>query len=357
MSQPIISVPNNIRAFVLPACFVIIVAGLKAAGSILTPLALAIFIAAISLPALEWMRRKGAPTFLAILIIVLVDAAILGFIGWVVSHTILELRDELPTYMARAQELEAAVRTRLIAMGVEIQPDYYSNLLQPKWLFDMASMAARNVTAALSLFFLIILYLVFILAESVVLPKKLANVFAADGNGLKGTTKVLKEVQRYLGLKTLVSLVTGLVIWAGAEIIGVDFAIFWGLLAFVLNYIPTVGSILAAVPAILLALLQLGWGAALALSGVYLVTNIAIGSIADPILIGKTLRISPVIVLISLMFWGWVWGPIGMFLSVPLTIVVRIILENTGGGADFAALMGPPENEGPSRFWGEKQER
>ena len=122
-----------------------------------------------------------------------------------------------------------------------------------------------------------------------------------------------------------------------------DFAVFWGLLAFVLNYIPTIGSIIAAVPAILLGLLQLGWGAAAALSVLYLAVNVIIGSIADPILVGRTLRISPIIVLISLMFWGWVWGPVGMFLSVPLTIILKITLENSESGTKFADLMGPSE--------------
>lgn len=350
MAIPTLVIPRRLHFPLFLASCVIIIAGLRAAAPILTPLALAAFIAAISFPALTWLRNRGAPTALAILAIVLLDAAILSFIGWVVYHTINELRTELPVYLSRAQDLESVVRNKLLSMGVEIAPDYYSNLVRPQRLFDLATIAARNVTSALSSLFLIILYLVFILAESVVLPQKVTAAFGENGKGLQAVTSVLKQVQRYLGLKTLVSLVTGLIIWGGAELVGVDFAVFWGLLAFVLNYIPTIGSIIAAVPAILIGLLQLGWGAAAALSLLYLAVNVIVGSIADPILVGRTLRISPIIVLISLMFWGWVWGPVGMFLSVPLTIILRIALENSESGAGFADLMGPLQDVKPPRL-------
>lgn len=125
-----------------------------------------------------------------------------------------------------------------------------------------------------------------------------------------------------------------------------DFALFWGLLAFVLNYIPTIGSVIAAVPAVLVALLQLGAGPAIGMAAVYLTVNMVIGNFVDPIVIGRQLRLSPLIVLMSLVFWGWVWGLTGAFLSVPLTIAVRIVLEHTGSLTRIAKMMGPVEAPG-----------
>lgn len=323
------------------ACIVITVAGLRAAAPILTPLALAAFVAAVSHPALQWLRRRRVPTALATPLVVLLDASILAFIVWIVLQTVAELRVALPTYVARVQVLEAVIRGRLLEWGIQVAPDYFASLLAPQRLFELMAQVARSVTGWLTLLFLVLLYLVFILAESVGLREKLQHVLGTSASSLAGATDALAQVQRYLGLKTLISLATGTAVGTGAALIGVDFALFWGLLAFVLNFIPSVGSVIAAIPAVLVALLQLGPGPALALAAVFLVVNVVLGSFLDPILVGRQLRLSPIVVLVSLLFWGWTWGPIGMFLAVPLTIAVRIAMEHSPHLRAFAALMGP----------------
>ena len=148
-------------------------------------------------------------------------------------------------------------------------------------------------------------------------------------------------MQRYLALKTVLSLVTGVAIGVGAWLLGIDFALLWGFLAFVLNYVPSIGSIIAAIPALVIALLQFGPGRAFGLGAVYLVVNLVIGNFADPIIIGRQLRLSPIVVLISLVFWGWTLGLVGMFLAVPLTIALRIMLESSEALSPYASLMGP----------------
>lgn len=323
------------------ACIVIIIAGLRAAAPILTPLALAAFVAAVSHPVLRWLHRRRVPTGLAIPLVVLFDASILAFFGWIVLRTVAELRLELPAYVARVQVLETAIRSRLLEWGLAIPPDYLASLLAPQQLFDLVAQIARNVTGWLTLLFLVLLYLVFILAESVGLREKLQHVLGTSAARLEGASDALGQVQRYLGLKTLISLATGASIGAGAALLGVDFALFWGLLAFVLNFIPNVGSIIAAIPAVLVALLQLGPGAAAALAAVYLLVNVTLGSFLDPILVGRHLRLSPIVVLVSLLFWGWTWGLVGMFLAVPLTIALRIVMEDSPQLQPLAALMGP----------------
>lgn len=343
------------RTTLATAAVVIVIAGARAAAPILTPFALAVFLTAVSLPALQWLRRRGAPTALAILGVVAADALILGFFGWIVLQTAGELRAELPGYIVRLQELEQAVRARLLGWGLDPGPGDYTALAAPQRVLDMVTTVARSVTTALVFLFLILLYLVFILAESVALPDKVRRVLGPQAAGVAMGAAVLIQVQRYLVLKTLISLVTGVLIGSGAALLGVDFALFWGLLAFALNYVPNIGSVIAAIPALLVALLQLGSGTAIILGIIYLVVNLVVGSFADPIIIGRELRLSPLIVLMSLVFWGWVWGPIGMFLAVPLTIALRIGCEHSGQLGWVAALMGPVEGTGAAR--GESRRR
>ena len=142
--------------------------------------------------------------------------------------------------------------------------------------------------------------------------------------------KVVTEVQTYLGIKTVISLVTGIVLGGWAYVMGLDFPILLGLTAFLLNYIPTVGSILAAIPAVLLSIILVGTaGHALLVTLGYVVVNLLIGSIIEPNLMGRRLGLSTLVVILSLLFWGWAWGPLGALLSVPLTVILKIWLENT----------------------------
>ncbi len=335
------------RVAFVAACVAIVIAGVRSASSIISPFLLAAFVAGVSLPMLDWLRRLGARTALAVVAVVLLNAAVLSFFGWIVLESFTELRLALPSYVERWQVLEAAMRIRLVALGVDPGPNYYDTLAQPGRLLELATAAARNVTSVLSLSLLILLYLVFMLAESVAFPDKWRTVFGQHSQGISGATTVLKQLQRYLVLKTAISLATGTAIGIGASLLGVDFALFWGFLAFVLNYIPSIGSFIAAVPAVLIALLQFGPGRALGLAAVYLGVNVVLGNFADPILVGRQLRLSPIVVLMSLVFWGWTLGITGLFLAVPLTIALRIVMQGSDSLSRYAALMGPIDN-GPA---------
>ncbi len=335
------SLSRATRVAFVAACVVVVVAGVRSAQDIIAPFLLAAFFAAISLPALDWLRSVGVRTGTAIVGIVLINAAVLSFFGWIVLESITELRAQLPFYVTRGQELEQALRARLALWGVDIGPEYYATLAQPERLVEMATSTARNLTSIAALGLLILLYLIFMLAESVAFPAKWRAVFGQNSLGIGGAAAALKEVQRYLALKTVISLATGTAVGIGAWIVGVDFALLWGFVAFALNYIPSIGSIIAAVPAVIVALLQFGIGRAFALGAIYLGINVIIGNFLDPILVGRQLRLSPIIVLMSLVFWGWTLGLTGMFLAVPLTIALRIIMQASDALAPYATLMGP----------------
>ena len=180
----------------------------------------------------------------------------------------------------------------------------------------------------------------FILAEATVFPAKLRAALGREDADLGRFVQITREVQHYLGIKTVISLITGILVGFWVWMLGVDFPLFWGLLAFLFNYVPTIGSILAAIPAMLLALVQFGVGPALVVVLGYLVINVIFGNIVEPHLLGRRLGLSTLVVILSLLFWGWVWGPIGMLLSLPLTMIVKIMLENTDDFRWIAVLLG-----------------
>lgn len=331
----------TLRATLLVAACMGIVAGLRAAAPVLAPLALAAFVAAATMPALGWLRRHGVRTWLAIIVIVLFNTLVLSLFAWIAVETVTSLRASLPLYIDRAQALEVTMRERLQGWGMVLPQALYADWVQPERLFELAAVAARSVTAWVSLLFLMLLYLIFILVESVSLPAKVRHVLGTDSRAITIGTAVLQQVQRYLVMKTLISLLTGALVGIGAELLGVDFAAFWGMLAFILNFIPNIGSVVAAIPAVAVATLQIGVETGLALAAIYLAVNTALGSVADPILIGRQLRLSPIVILVSLVFWGWTWGVPGAFLAVPLTITLRVGLQSSGRLSKLAALMGP----------------
>lgn len=333
--------PRAMRAPIIAASIVIVVAGMRAASPVLAPLVLAVFVAVVSLPALRWLRRIGVPVPLAIPAIVLMDAMMLAGVGFIILQAVAEFREVLPEYLVRIQVLQEAAVARLQLAGFEAKAVPLRELVNADRLFLLATDAARRLTGIIGVTLLIVLYLVFMLAESVGLPIKMRQAFGDRLGALSQLGRVVTEVQTYLALKTLVSLATGLLIGTGAAIIGVDFALFWGFLAFVLNYVPNVGSLMAAVPAVIIALLQLGVGPAVALGGVFLGVNIVLGSILDPMIVGRRLGLSTLVVLFSLIFWGWTWGLIGMFLALPLTATAKIVMESSRTLQPLAILMGP----------------
>jgi AI-2 transport protein TqsA len=331
----------GVRTLVILAYLVVAVAGLRIAAPILVPVAVAAFIAIVSLPALYAFTRGGIPRPLAIILVVLLDAAVLAFIGWIVYESATEVRAALPAYLNRFAEIEASALAQLQRWGLEVTAIPYVDFYQPEIAFDLATRALRGVTGAVSAAFLVLLLVVFMLGEAANLPLKIRTVLGDRANDVAHYARIVGEVQRYLALKTAISLATGLIIGVSAWFIGVDFALLWGLLAFLLNFIPSIGSIIAAIPALTVALLQLGLGPTFALALVYLAVNVTLGNFLEPTLMGRRLGLSTLVVLFSLLFWGWVWGITGMLLSLPLTMAAKIVFENTPDLRWLATMMGP----------------
>jgi AI-2 transport protein TqsA len=331
-----------LRALLTAAAVVIVMAGLRAAAAILVPLALALFVAVVSLPLLNAFQRRRVPGPLAVGLVMLIDIGALVGLGWLVSRAFGEIRVALPEYLLRLRDLEHTVRLWLGGRGIELGGPAVGELIQAERVFALLSALFRGVTDLATLVFLVLLITVFMLGEASSFPVKLRAAMGGAQLDMSRLGKVVAEVQHYLAIKTLISLATGAVIGTAAWLLGVDFALLWGLLAFVMNYIPSVGSILAAIPAVLIALLQHGTGTALALVAVYLGINALFGNLLEPAVVGRRLGLSTLVVIISLLFWGWMWGPVGMFLSVPLTMSLKIVLENVPDFRWMAVLMAAP---------------
>lgn len=331
---------NVARILITAASFVILVAGMRAASSILVPFLLSVFIAIICAPPLFWMQRKGVPNTLAVLSI-LVGIMALGFLlAAFVGTSLNDFSRALPVYEKRLSEMTAALVSWLRGLGLEISGQVLTDYFDPGKAMKMAANALTRLSGLLTNVFMILLTVIFILLEASGFPKKLRNALNDPEESFDRFSNFTESVNRYLALKTIFSLATGVAIWIWLAILGVDFALLWGLVAFLLNYVPNIGSIIAAIPAILLALIQLGVGPALLTCLGYVVVNVIFGSILEPKFMGRGLGLSTLVVFLSLVFWGWVLGPVGMVLSVPLTMIVKIALESSDDTHWIAVMLG-----------------
>ena len=311
------------------AAFVVIVAGMKVASPILIPILLSVFIATISAPPLLWLKSKGLPTVLALLVVI---AAILGIgllLVTLVGASVTDFKTQQPIYEARLIDLFDTVYTKAAQFGISLNLSDISGAINPESVARTIGTAVNELGRIVANAFLIFLTVVFILFEISTLPAKLESIVAGKGDSMERLSEFKRNLQRYLAIKTLTSLATGLLVWLMLTILGVDFAILWALLSFLLNFVPNIGSIIAAIPAVLVALLQIDAATALWAAVGFLAINNVVGTIIEPRIAGRHLGLSPLIVFLSLIFWGWILGPVGMFLSVPLTMMVRLVAESS----------------------------
>ncbi len=317
----------------------IVIAGLKAASSFVVPVILSIFVAIILSPLYFFFAsskipftKKDIPDWLAIILVMLIAGFIFFVIGKLVGNSIQIFTDQLPQYQAQLENKLNSVLNWLRGLGLPIPETGLSENFSPGMIMNVSSSVLNGLGSLLSNTFLIVFTSIFLLMEASVFSDKLQRAFpSSDLGGSKakdGTTQVIEKIKRYATIKSIVSLMTGAIISAWLWAIGVEYPFLWGLVAFLFNFIPNIGSIIAAVPAVLLAWLTSDTLTTPILAAVgYLAVNFIVGNIVEPKFMGKGLGLSTLVVFLSLLFWGWVLGPVGMLLSVPLTIIVKIILD------------------------------
>lgn len=328
----------------LVAALVIVAAGIRAAADIVIPFLLSVFIAILCGPAVLWLHRRRVPQAISILIVVVAVMGGLTLIGSIAFTSLQEFTGQVPVYQARLESLLEAttgqLQDLLQPLGISIA---YSDIWENFNLnsaIGVAGTTLRQFGSILTKILLVFLTVLFMLLEASRFPAKLSAALGKSNAVRPGFRQFADSVKHYLAIKTATSLATGLSAGLWLWILDVDNAFFWGLVAFLFNYIPNIGSILAAIPPCLLALLQDGLTVALLVALGYVVINVVIGSLIEPNFMGEGLGLSPLVVFISLVFWGWLLGGAGMLLSTPLTMSVKIALENNAETRWISILVG-----------------
>ena len=330
------------------AALIVVVAGMRAAQPIIVPFLLSVFIAVISAPPLLWLEEHRLPRPIAMLIVVAGIIAVAFALSAVAGPSIADFTRDIPGYREQLNSQLDVLLGWLADRGMLLTRGRLAEYIDPGAAIGLAGDLFNGFGGLLANAFLIFLTVVFILFEASSLPEKLERIAGDPTHSLAHFRRFTHNLRRYLAIKSLASLGTGVCITLWLWIVGVDYPILWGMLAFLLNYVPNIGSVIAAVPAVLLAAVQLGAGAAGAAAAGYLVVNLLFGSVIEPRFMGRGLGLSTLVVFLSLVFWGWVLGPVGMFLSVPLTMTAKIALESREDTRWIAVLLGPaPPREAP----------
>ncbi len=345
------------------ACLVVVVAGLKLASSLCIPILLAFFIATVSFPVTRWLRERGVPRFFAVLVTVMVDFVLIGGVIVFLVMTVGQLRSRwqgeyLPMIEKKIGQGREIALDYMVKMGNDpkeserqinevLSDESMRNALQgveaQSW-WDVSKSVLDFVLGVFGTTFIVVLLTIFMLNEARMFGRRMNSVFAARGPNFHRVLTACKDIQKYLGIKTVVSGLTGLCAYALCFIMQVDFPELWGLLAFALNYIPAIGSVVAGLPPVLLALLMRDVQTALIVAGGYLAINASLGNFLEPMLLGRRFGISTLVVVFSVLFWGWVWGPVGMFLGVPLTMLLKVGLDNSTDFRWLAVAITKEEN-------------
>ena len=326
------------------AAFTIIVAGMKVASPIIVPIILSIFLATISAPPLLWLEKKGLPRIIALLIVLSFVIGIGILFVSLIGNSIDDFQSRLPVYSERMEQLFVKTNKIATTLGFTLETTRLLNVINAETVTQLLSQVSNEVGRLIANVYLVFFTVIFILLEVSTLPEKLAKILSESSASVTQLSKFKNNVQRYLVIKTLVSLGTAILVWILLTALGVDFAILWSVFAFFLNFVPNIGSIIAAIPAVVVALLQLDPIMALWVALGYLIINGVMGNVVEPRIAGRHLGLSPLVVFLSLVFWGWVLGPVGMFLSVPLTMMMQLVAESSDSLRWLAILLSDQVN-------------
>ena len=335
------------------AALCVVVAGLKAAEPVFIPMLLAFFLAVLSYPMQAKLMRWGVRPMLALSATVGAVLAMIIAFGLLINRAVVGLLNSVPVYqdrlIAKAQNWLELASARGIELSDWLAPETFdlSNYLDLAG--DIVGGTVRGVASLASLIFMTVVALIFMLAEAYGLEDKLRVAFGDRRELISHVAGITRSTQRYVGVKTLVSALTGITVVMWTAALGIEFPLVWGVVAFFMHYIPTFGAFLAAFPTILVALAQYGWGRAFGVALGYLVIGSILGNIVEPALMGRRIGLSPLAVLVALVFWGWLWGPIGALLSVPVTMILKISLEYSTDFKWLTVLLSPnPKREAKS---------
>jgi len=333
--------PGGTRFLVISAALVVIIWGMNQAQSALMSSLVAVFLSVLGMPLVQRLERKGLPQGLAVLIVLAGLIAILLVGGVLVSTSLGGFSASLPSYQQRMQEEVSALTALLAKKGVAVTDKELLGYLNPAAIMKLAVDLLGGLGAALSNIVLILLTVMFMLLEASTFPVKLRAVLGDPRQVFPEFTKFFDDIQRYMLVATVLNLAAGLLLGIWLTILGVDSPALWGFLAFMLLYIPHVGSIIAALPAVSLTLVQFGLGRAVLVVAGYVLVQFTIGNLLWPKLVGRKMSLSTLVVFLSLIFWGRMLGLLGAVLCIPFTLTLKFACEHHKSTRWIAVLLGP----------------
>ncbi len=330
------------QAVVTLACLFIVLAGMKMAAGVLVPIVYAFFLAVLSYPLVRWLRLHRVPAVLALGTTMLVNLSLLAGLITVGVRLLISFWADLPRYLRGLERYLNDAASWLEANGVEGAKATVSGIFDWNTIIGYATQqdVMTNLTGIVgstfgtlatlvASFIMMLIVMMFILMETHGTQSRLHAVHLSGGPDFGGLLRSASDIQKFLGVKTLISALTGLLAGFWCWFFDLQYPLLWALLAFLMNYIPAVGSTAASLPAIVEALVQHGTSTAVFVAIGYGGINFCLDNFVQPTLLGNRFGISPLVVILSVIFWGWLWGPLGMFLAVPLTMVLKVLLDNS----------------------------
>jgi predicted PurR-regulated permease PerM len=328
------------RILIILGMLAIISIGIKQAQATLEWLLFAVFLAILGTPQVLWLERKRIPYVVAVLLVVVGFAIEIVVIGVLVGASLNSFYTDLPSYQALLQDRVSSLQAFLAANGITITDSFLVHQIDPDAVKKLTASLLRGVGSALFELIMILVTVMFILLEASSFPVKLRAILGDPKKDFHLFMRFIYDIQHYMNIKTLMGLTEGVLVGVWLSILGVDFPILWGFLAFLLHYVPNLGAVIAAIPAVLLAFIELGMGrAALAAIG-YLAVEFVLGNVAEPMLMGRKLGLSTLVVIVSLIFWGGLLGIVGVALCIPLTMTLKFACENNETTQWIAVLLG-----------------
>ncbi len=327
------------QAILVAAAVVVVIAGLRSASSIVAPLLMAVFISIICSAPLFWLKRHGIGNTIAIVVIIAVVGLTGAGVFGLIANSLDEFSSSIPRYKQNLGQLYTQLNTTFESWGFSIPVERIREQFSPNSFIKFLNYMLNGLSNILGDGMVVFFAVLFILTEVATLPTKLRESLKNPEESMVHFEAFISKVIHYLGLKAATSALTAIIVAIFLWILNIDYVFLWAVLAFFLNFIPYIGSILAGLPAVLLGLIDHGiWVALWATSG-YVAVNIIVGNIIETRWMGDGLNLSSFVVFVSLIFWGWVLGPTGMFLSIPLTMSILIALESNPSTQPYAKLM------------------
>lgn len=343
---------RRLQILVFLAAAVIVIVGLRYAEPFLVPVLFGATLAAITSPIATWVTRRGLPSAVGALAALVVNVALLAFVGIMLTLAGGELQEKVPGYLAKLSGATVTLAEALSRRGVPVDPAAFSHALHVDSMMPVLGGAAVTVANAASAMAVVLLVVFFTLCEFTGLGDKIRGLIEDPARGLVRVDRIVRQVQKYLLVKALTSSLVAVLAFVLLKLLNVELALLLALILFILHFIPNVGAAVATIAAVLAALASRGPGTAAAVALGYFLINSLVGNVFEPRMLGRTLGLSPLVVLLGMLFWGWLWGASGALLSVPLMMVAKIILENAEDLVWIARLVEPapdPDVPVPSR--------